>query len=251
MPRKFSRPALVRVMLGGEWRLNEMDSVFHIGSGWRWLAGRLACVVVAGVAVRGAAEPVEGKATNAWDHYQIIVERNPFGKLGPEVTGETPDFAKNMRLCMLSKIPDAANPGRFHIRAGFVGPAITNQFTVQEGELSEDGFSVEDVNYAEQSLKLRKGTETALFTVQGLPVPSNTLMRAPQILGYAPQLPPEAWKIYHEPHKLPSGEIIPAHVHLPGAPEGASNRAYLSDDQLTEFRKLRAQNPQMNLPFPR
>ncbi len=201
--------------------------------------------------VHALAEATAGKATGAWDHYQIIVDKNPFGKMGPEPVGVTPDFAKNMRLCMLARTPDLSNPGRFHVHAGFVGPAVTNQFTLREGELTEDGFSLEEVNYAEQSVKLRKGAETAVFTVQGLPVPTNALARAQLMMGPAPQLPPDAWKIYHEPHRLPSGEIIPAHVHLPGAPEGGNNRTYLSDDQLTDFRRLRAQNPQLNLPFPR
>ena len=166
--------------------------------------------------------------------------------------GVNPDFAKNMRLCMLAKTPDIAHPGQFHLCAGFVGPAATNQFTVQEGKQTDDGFSLEEVNYAEQSVKLRKGTEIAVFTVQGLAVPSNMLMRTPLRMGPAPQLPPDAWKIYHEAHKLPSGEIIPAHVHMPGVGEGPNNRVYLSDDQLTEFRRLREQyRQQQNMPAPR
>jgi hypothetical protein len=228
-----------------------MGFALHMGMELREIAGRLVVLTLAVLPCLAAADSSEGKATNAWDHYQVIVDKNPFGRLGPGPVEVTPDFAKNMRLCMLSQIPDTTKPGRFQVCAGFVGPAITNQFTLREGELTEDGFSLDDVNYAEQSVKLRKGTETAVFTVQGLPVPSNTLMRTQQMLGYAPQLPPDAWKIYHEATRRSSGELIPAHVHLPGAPEGSSNRTYLSDDQVTEFRRLRAQNPQPNLPFPR
>lgn len=229
-----------------------MGFALHVVLGSRTLAGRLASLALALVPILSAAESTEGKATNAWEHYQVIVDKNPFGKVGPEPVGVTPDFAKNMRLCMLSKIPDVSQPGRSHIQAGFVGPAPTNQFTLMEGELTEDGFSLEVVNYAEQSVKLRRGVETAVFTVEGLPVPANLLTRVPPMMGPTPQLPPDAWKIYHEAHKLPSGEIIPPHVHMPGFGEGPNNRVYLTDDQTQEFRRLRAQNQlQPNMPSPR
>jgi len=208
-------------------------------------------LIVAALPCLVAADLTDSKASKPWVHYQPIVDKNPFGRLAPGTAAVIPDFAKSMRLCMLVKAPDVSHPGRFCLHAGFVGPAITNQFTVQEGELTEDGFSVEEVNYAEQSVKLRKGTETAVFTVQGLPVPSNTLARA-QLMGAQPPLPPDAWKIYHEGHTLPTGEIIPPHVHMPGAGEGPNMRVYLSDDQTQLFRRLRAQNGMPpNMPSPR
>lgn len=208
----------------------------------RKFIGGLAYLALALLPLQGAVDTAEGKATKPWEHYQPIVDKNPFGRLGPAAATVMPDFAKNMRLCMLAKTPDRANPGRVLARAGFVGPTPTSQFTVQEGELTEDGFSVEEVNYAEQSVKLRKGTETAVFTVQGLPVATNGPGRVPMMVGGQPPLPPDAWKIYHEAHTLPTGEVIPPHVHMPGQGEGPNNRVYLTDDQTQLFRRMRVQN---------
>ena len=201
--------------------------------------GRLASLTLAVLPFFAVAETNDNVAAKTWDRYQVIVDKNPFGRQGPDTVGVTPDFAKNLRLCMLSKIPDASNPGCFRSRAGFVGPVATNQFTVQEGELTEDGYSLEAVNHAEQTVKLRKGAETAVFTVEGLPVPTNTL--ATSRLSFLTQAP-NAWKTFHEATRGPNGQIItPAHIHMPGVQEGANTRVILSDDQAQELRRQRAQ----------
>lgn len=208
------------------------------------------CLALAGLWFQATAQTNDSQTATAWDRYQVIVDKNPFGRADADTVGVIPDFAKNLRLCMLSKIPDTAHPGRILSRAGFVGPVATNQFTVQEGELTEDGYSLEAVNHAEQKVKLRKGTETAEFTVEGLPVPTNTLAGSSRLQSLLQS--PHAWRIFHEATRGPNGEItVPAHVHMPGVQEGANTRVMLSDDQAQELRRQREQFRQPGMTFPR
>jgi hypothetical protein len=208
-----------------------------LGTGWSTRCGRLALLLV-GVVCAAAAETNETQSAKTFERYQVIVEKNPFGRMMAEGEVVLPDFAKNLRLCALARFPDPAQPGRMLARAGFVGPAPTNQFTVLEGELTEEGYSLEEVNYADQKVKLRKGTEVATLTVEGLPVPLSAMgSSSPQLQAVLQS--PHAWRMMHDAQRGPNGEIVPAHLHMPGGPEGANNRAYLSDAQAQELRRQR------------
>ncbi len=215
-------------------------------AGLLWLAG-------VGAACRAGAETNDSRSARTWEHYQLILEKNPFGRMEVDQAGVTPDFAKGLRMCMLVKIPDPARPGQFHSRAGFVGPVATNQFTVQDGELTEEGYSIEEINHAEQKVKLRKGHEVAAMTVEGLPVPTNAMASVQMQTQVRAMLQnPQAWRMMHEASRTSSGEVIPAHVHLPGMPQGTSSRFYLSDDQVQDLRRQRDRaGIPPNTPFPR
>ena len=96
-----------------------------------------------------------------WDHYQVILDRHPFGALSSINTNAMPDFAKNLRLSSIWM-------ARGQYRAGFEDNTdkIKRDYVIGRGEMSEDGIELVEVNVADESAIIRKGTETATLHVQ-------------------------------------------------------------------------------------
>jgi hypothetical protein len=114
-----------------------------------------------------------------WDHYQVILDRHPFGALTAVNTNVMPDFAKSLRL---SAIWMAHGQSRAGIEDNT--DKIKRDYVLSRGELSEDGLELLDVNVAEESAVIRKGTETATLHVQA---GASTNMPVVNVPGMPPQ----------------------------------------------------------------
>ena len=130
-----------------------------------------------------------------WDHYQVILEKHPFGALTALNTNITPDFAKSMRLCSIWMAHGQP-------RAGFedASEKIKRDYVLGRGEVSEDGIELVDVNVGDESAIIRKGTETATLHIQ-----SGSSTNLP-VVG-APGMPPGAgssgnpWRDFYERYR--------------------------------------------------
>ncbi len=114
-----------------------------------------------------------------FDHYQVILDRHPFGALTSVNTNVLPDFAKSLRL-------SAIWMAHGQCRAGIEDNTdkIKRDYVLSRGELSEDGLELLEVNVAEESAMIRKGAETATLHVQaGI----STNMPAVNVPGMPPQ----------------------------------------------------------------
>jgi len=134
----------------------------------KWFAASLALLTVALVA--RAAE---------WDHYQVILDRHPFGALTAINTNVMPDFAKSLRL---SAIWMAHGQCRAGIEANT--DKIKRDYVLSRGELSEDGLELVDVNVTDEAAVIRKGVETATLHVQA---GASTNMPVVNVPGMPPQ----------------------------------------------------------------
>lgn len=130
-----------------------------------------------------------------WDHYQVILEKHPFGVLNSLNTNVTPDFAKSMRLCSIWMAHGQP-------RAGFedTSEKIKRDYVLGRGEVSEDGIELVDVNVGDESAVIRKGPETATLHIQ-----SGASTNLP-VVG-APGMPPGAgssgnpWRDFYERYR--------------------------------------------------
>jgi len=115
-------------------------------------------MLVASLALLTAA--LTARATE-FEHYQIILDRHPFGALAGANTNIVPDFAKSLRL-------SAIWVAHGQCRAGIEDNTtkLKRDFVLSRGELSEDGLELVDVNITDESAVIRKGTETATLHVQ-------------------------------------------------------------------------------------
>lgn len=114
-----------------------------------------------------------------WDHYQVILDRHPFGALTAANTNVLPDFAKSLRL-------SAIWMAHGQCRAGIEDATdkIKRDYVLSRGELSEDGLELVDVNVTDESAVIRKGAETATLHVQA---GASTNMPAVNVPGMPPQ----------------------------------------------------------------
>ncbi|MCX7007779.1 MAG: hypothetical protein NTY53_11125 [Kiritimatiellaeota bacterium] len=154
-----------------------------------------------------------------WDHYQVILDRHPFGALENINTNAIPDFAKSLRLSALWMAH-----GQFH--AGFEDNTdkIKRDYVLSRGELSEEGIELVDVNVADESAVIRKGTETATLHVQA---GASTNMPIVNVPG----MPPGAgntgnpWRDFYERyrqrHQQEGGGGQPP-FPMPGGPGGGT-----------------------------
>ena len=133
-----------------------------------------------------------------WDHYQVILDRHPFGTLTVVNTNVTPDFAKGLRLSSIWMAHGQP-------RAGFEDSSdkIKRDFVLGRGELSEDGLELVDVNVADESAVIRKGAETATLHIQSgastnLPVVGATGMPGMPPGGGNPNNP---WREFYERYR--------------------------------------------------
>ncbi len=122
---------------------------------------------------------IDSKAS--WDRYQIIMDKNPFGRLGPAEPVTIPEFAKDYRLCSLAEIVRGSETNLYagFARNSFNVKSITNSFDqvfIKQGELTEEGLQVTDIDVRNESAKLWRNGESALMNVQSLPIPTNSLL---------------------------------------------------------------------------
>lgn len=115
-------------------------------------------VLLAGAASAPAALPAE----IAFDRYQVILDRKPFGELPPQDTGATmvpkPDsFAKSLRLSTIIDVDDGAS-----MKVGFVDTRNGKSYMLKPGE-SQDGIEVISASWADEEAILRQGEEMALI----------------------------------------------------------------------------------------
>ena len=101
-----------------------------------------------------------------WSRYEVIAEREPFGKEPPpseaaEIAKPVGDFAKQYRLCMLYESVSG------QLKAGIVSKVNNKNFYLQVGE-SENGISLVEVRLEEGVAILQQGGETAQLLLEGL-----------------------------------------------------------------------------------
>ena len=79
--------------------------------------------------------PVGHLNNSSFDRYQIILDKNLFGKLGPADPVEIPDWAKDIRISYIAR-------NGSELSVGYVSSKI-NSFSLKLGEVSEEGITVE------------------------------------------------------------------------------------------------------------
>jgi len=153
-----------------------------------------------------------------WDHYQVILDRHPFGSLTVANTNVTPDFAKSLRL-------SAIWMAHGQPRAGFEDSAdkLKRDFVLGRGEISEDGVELVEVNVADEAATIRKGNESATLHIQ-----SGASTNMP-VVG-APGMPPgggnpgnpwrEFYERYRQRHQQDGGGGPTPPFPMPGAQGG-------------------------------
>ncbi len=99
----------------------------------------------------------------AFDRYQIILDRKPFGEAPPPEVVEpviTPEqsFAKNIRMCTL--LEDERG-----IRIGLIDLQSNKNFFLGVGE-NEEGIELVSASYKDEEAVLKKGSEMAVIKLQ-------------------------------------------------------------------------------------
>lgn len=153
-----------------------------------------------------------------WDHYQVILDRHPFGTLAVVNTNITPDFAKSLRLSSIWMAHGQP-------RAGFEDSSdkIKRDFVLGRGELSEDGVELLDVNVADEAAVIRKGTETATLHIQS---GASTNLPVVGAMPGMPGMPPgggnpnnpwrEFYERYRQRHQQDGGGNATTPFPMPG-----------------------------------
>jgi hypothetical protein len=114
---------------------------------WLWVTGILLAV------------------TGDFSHYEIILEKKPFGDAPPEPEQETiqvapnQSFARNLRLSMLYEGPNG------DIRAGIIDTSRNTNFILSVGEMVE-GLELLDADLSRSEATVKKGNEVALFKME-------------------------------------------------------------------------------------
>jgi len=154
-----------------------------------------------------------------WDHYQVILDRHPFGTLAVVNTNITPDFAKSLRLSSIWMAHGQP-------RAGFEDSAdkIKRDFVIGRGEVSEDGVELVDVNVADEAAIIRKGNETATLHIQSGASTNLPVVGAPGMPPGAGGNPNNPWREFYERYRQrhqQDGSGGPATPFpMPGGPPG-------------------------------
>jgi len=93
-----------------------------------------------------------------WDHYQVILDRHPFGALR-DATNSTPDYAKNLRLSAIWLVNGQP-------RAGFEDSTAKRDYVLHCGESTDDGLQLLEIRYTDEAVVIRKGKEIAVLHLQ-------------------------------------------------------------------------------------
>ncbi len=103
-----------------------------------------------------------------FDHYQVILDRKPFGNPPPPAPEPTPtprilspseSFARQLKLCALIEDDDGT------IQVGIINMQTQNSFYLKIGDI-EEGVELVSANYDEESAVLKKGDELAVLSFQ-------------------------------------------------------------------------------------
>ena len=131
--------------------------------------------------------------SNGWNRYQVILDKDPFGRLGPAEPAAIPDFAKNLRLCSSARINN-------DLYGGFYDSVNKTDFLLKKGETGENGITLDDVDMLNESAKISSAGLSATLYVQSLP----TLTNAPagMVLGNSSSLASSSqnnpWKEFYQ-----------------------------------------------------
>lgn len=101
-----------------------------------------------------------------FSHYQIILERKPFGEAPPPPPTPAPtpipagqSFARQLRLCALIEDDDG------EIQVGLMDMQSKNSFYLGVGDI-EEGIELISADYEDESAVLKKGAEMAVVSFQ-------------------------------------------------------------------------------------
>ena len=171
-----------------------------------------------------------------WDHYQVILERHPFGTL-KDATNNLPDYAKGLRLSAIWQI-------RGQPRAGFEDAVAKRDFVLSRGETSEDGLELMEVHMADESVVIRKGAEVATMHIQAGASTNAQAMAALQAAS-SPGTAPNPWREFYERYRQrrqQEGGGNPAQP--PSAPGGTSGQIETRlDGQPIQIQTFRIEPP--------
>lgn len=122
-------------------------------------ASSLPAVLLAALLAGGARGEIP-----AFDRYQVILDRKPFGEPPPPESLVRPvppseSFAKNLRLCALLEVEDGG------IRVGLVNLQSNQNFFLGVGDV-EEGIELVSADYDDEEAVLRKGSEMAVIKLQ-------------------------------------------------------------------------------------
>ncbi len=131
-----------------------------------------------------------------WDHYQVILDRHPFGALTVAATNVTPDFAKSLRLSSIWMAHGQP-------RAGFEDSAdkLKRDYVLSRGEISEDGVELVEVNIADEAAIIRKGAETATLHIQAGASTNMPMVNAPGMAPGGAGNPANPWREFYERYR--------------------------------------------------
>lgn len=98
----------------------------------------------------------------AFDRYQVILDRKPFGDLPPaeglvNAMPQAESFAKSLRLSTIIDVDDGTT-----VKVGFVDTRTGKSYMLMPGE-SQDGIEVVSANWIDEEAILRQGAEMALI----------------------------------------------------------------------------------------
>lgn len=176
----------------------------------------------------------------AFDRYQVILERKPFGdaaSMSPDAAAAAPaaavvpgqSFSVGLRVCSLIDV-QGVGP-----RVGLVDTKGNRSFFVGNGEESDDGIKLVSANLETEEVILQKGAEMAMLKVQSGPVPGapgSTQGRSDSrhSHGSSPQIA--------APTPVPPRVIAPVPVALPEPKlKGEELEKHLRDYQMEVIRQ--------------
>lgn len=187
----------------------------------RNLIRRLTAGLVALTFLSFSQNPVGYLAKNSWDRYQIILDKDPFGKLGPADPLETPDWAKDIRVSYIVRRGS-------DLFAGWVS-SKTNSFSLKLGEISEEGITLESINYEDESIKLSKAGKYVTLNVQALPYVTNAFPIASSTR--------DTWREFYARTQQVGQQRIPTHIHVTNSVDKTVSRVDLTPEQQEQIRQ--------------
>lgn len=118
------------------------------------------------LALWGAASAVAAlPADVAFDRYQVILDRKPFGELPPadslvNAVPQAESFAKSLRLSTIIDVDDGAT-----MKVGFVDTRTGKSYMLMPGDPAIDGIEVVSASWADEEAILKQGAEMALIKI--------------------------------------------------------------------------------------
>ena len=148
-----------------------------------------------------------------WDHYQVILDRHPFGMLR-DTTNAAPDYAKSLRLSAIWQVHGQP-------RAGFEDSAAKHDFVLTCGESTEDGLQLVEIRYADESVVVRKGTEVAVLHLQaGASTNIPPINVGPPSLAGQPGAAVNPWREFYERYRQQRRDERANQMQQQGMPGG-------------------------------